>query len=308
MMIHLYCVFILLILQQAVKSQHSNPHNFQLLINPEYSICNGVKNLFIMTYVHSAPANYKKREIIRQTWANTALFTDLRIVFVMGATKSRKVNDLLKLEQSIYGDLIQENFEDSYRNLTYKGIAALKWLSIYCDKKPKYILKVDDDVIINMFLLRQHLKRLDSLGDKAPKHSIMCYIYKRMKVVRNKKSKWYLSKDEFKDDRFKTYCSGAAFLITSDLVRPMFEASLEVPFFWIDDYYVTGLLAEAVKAKFQPLNSIYMFTPSVVKRAFVYKKPDSVVFGHFSHLNDTIDQMMEIWNFIKARFSFQIDF
>ena len=161
MTIHLKHTILLFFILQLVNSQHSNPHNFQLLINPEYSICNGVENLFIMTYVHSAPGNYKKREIIRQTWANTAIFADLRIVFVMGATKSPKVNDLLKLEQSIYGDLVQENFEDSYRNLTYKGVAALKWLSIYCDKKPKYILKVDDDVIVNTFLLRQHLKRLD---------------------------------------------------------------------------------------------------------------------------------------------------
>ena len=283
-----------------------NPHDFNVLINPEHSICGENRDLYILVYVHSAPENYKKRQAIRETWANTAILDDLRILFVMGLSKSTKTNSLLKLENSIYGDILQEDFVDTYRNLTYKGVAGLKWISNHCDRRAKYILKSDDDVLVNIFLLRNHLKRIDmkQAKSKSPplQKTIMCYVYKRMRVIRKKSSKWYVSRKEFKDDRFKTYCSGAAFLFTADLVRPMYEASLNVDFFWIDDYYVTGLLAHKVKAKFKPFNSLYVFSPKFVKRTFVYKKPDFIVFGHFSHLADTINQMFYIWDFIKAKF------
>jgi len=199
-------------------------------------------------------------------------------------------------------DVVQEDFEDTYRNLTYKGVAALKWLSKYCDGKAKYVLKVDDDVIVNTFLLMRHLKLLETKDQKASQKTIMCYIYKRMKVIRNKKSKWYVSKEEFQAERFKNYCSGAAFLMSADLITPMYQASLDIDFFWIDDYYVTGLLASAVNASFRSFNSLYVFAPKHVKRAFVYKKSESVVFGHFSHLSDAINQMIFIWDYIKPKY------
>lgn len=288
----------MLLLPSLTKS--ANPHIFNLLISPEHSYCQ--KPTFILVYVHSAPENHKKRQIIRETWANQLLFSDLRVLFFMGLSKSNKTNYLLKLEHSIYGDLVQEDYSDTYRNLTHKAVAALKWMSRHgCDRKTSYILKTDDDVIVNTFLLERHLRVLTKWQLVTPK-TIMCHVYKRMKVIRNKKSKWYLSKKEFKDDRFKNYCSGAAFLLTADLLVPMYKASLNVDFFWIDDYYMTGLLASQVNASFRSFNSLYVFNPRYVRKAFILKKPESLVFGHFSHLSDALNQMIFIWNYIRSKF------
>ena len=43
---------------------------------------------------------------------------------------------------------------------------AMKWLSQYCTNA-KYILKVDDDIIVNTFTLLRHLKSLNSHKDRV---------------------------------------------------------------------------------------------------------------------------------------------
>ncbi len=55
-----------------------------------------------------------------------------------------------------YGDLVQENFIDSYRNLTLKTLMGIRWASIHCSNA-KFVVKIDDDVIINPFYLLNYL-------------------------------------------------------------------------------------------------------------------------------------------------------
>jgi hypothetical protein len=42
------------------------------------------------------------------------------VVFAMGATQNASVQRSIELESQTYGDIIQEDFVDSYKNLTHK--------------------------------------------------------------------------------------------------------------------------------------------------------------------------------------------
>ena len=114
----------------------------------------------------------------------------------------------------------------------------MKWISKYC-KKAKYILKVDDDIITNPFILMRHLKSLLRYN-LISQRTLMCLVWVRMTVMRDKNSKWYLSKDEFKKDHYGKYCSGSAYILTNDLPQHMYNTSFFLKFFWVDDYYMTG--------------------------------------------------------------------
>ena len=57
-----------------------------------------------------------------------------------------------------------------------------------------------------------------------------------------REGKWRVDKEEFKDDYYPTYCSGSAFTMSTDAVVAMHNISYHVPFFWVDDFYITGLL------------------------------------------------------------------
>jgi hypothetical protein len=70
---------------------------------------------------------------------------------------------------------------------------AMKWITNYC-KNAKYILKVDDDIISNIFILLRHLKSLEA-HKLIRQKTIMCLVWVGMVVMRDKNSKWYLSKD-----------------------------------------------------------------------------------------------------------------
>lgn len=274
-----------------------NPHTFEYTLKPT-TACRG-SHVYLLTYVHTAPSHFRQRAAIRQTWGNANNFKDLnfRVVFLMGLGANVTEQEAIALESDLHGDIVQENFVDSYRNLTYKGIMALKWTSRYCPNA-KYVLKSDDDIFVNIFNVVNHLQSLDRL-ETPLNRTIICMVWSRMRVVRNPRSKWYVPRSEFWPDYFPQYCSGSAFMLTGDMIRPMYNSSLGTPFFWVDDYYVTGLLADKVGATHMRLNSVYSLKP----KEFLDKFTDvfmwqSLTFGHVHDL----DWWFEVWdNVLRAR-------
>lgn len=169
-----------------------NPHAFAYIRNPGHSVCNnGTSSVYMLVYVHSGPGNYQRRIVIRETWASRTLFPDLRLVFMIGKSLDQNLMKAIEYENEIYQDIVQEDFLDSYKNLTYKGIMALKWISIYCSQT-KYILKVDDDIVVNTFTLMNHLKYLDKhIPDRQ--NTILCLLWTAMMVMRDRCERRILS-------------------------------------------------------------------------------------------------------------------
>lgn len=261
-----------------------NPHWFQYTINPA-NICVG-KDIFLLVYVHSAPNHFKQRMAIRETWGNSENFPGImiKVVFLCGVVPEKLIQDALLMEADAYGDIIQENFVDSYRNLTYKGIMGLKWTSTYC-RHARFLLKTDDDIFVNMFNLVAHLQSMTSHRGRVNR-LLLCLVWYHMKVMRDTKSKWYLSPAEFKSDYFPTYCSGSAFVLTVDVAAAMFEASLRTQFFWVDDFYVTGLLAKKAGVVHENFNSVYSLGPSTFLQKFTEpNRWTTLVIGHVHNLN-----------------------
>ena len=225
----------------------TNPHEFGYIIN-NMDICKTDTSLEYVVYVHSAPANFDRRQIFRQTWARKDRFADFtsRLVFFIGATDNQEVQHKLLNESNLYRDIVQEDFKDTYRNLTYKGLAALKWFTNFC-RNPTFLIKSDDDTYINIFRLI-YLLKTKYLGIHR---SIVCNVYDEhtMPVLRDPKTclKWCVSYKEFKANTYPKYCSGSAFILSSDMAPDMFKTSLSTPFFWIDDVYVTGLLLKKLQ-------------------------------------------------------------
>jgi hypothetical protein len=113
--------------------------------------------------------------------------------------------------------------------------------------------------------------------------------------MRNKDSKWYISPEDFKDDYFGSYCSGSAYLMTPDLPAQLFNASLYTKFFWVDDYYMTGLLVSAVNATYQFFNSLYIINSNLVEQRFTGKESEYTVFGH---LPGQLNKIYNLWSII----------
>jgi len=267
----------------------AHPHPFHYLLNTE-SVCKKI-DVFLIIYVHTAPKHYKRRMVIRQTWGNQKYYPDvpIRLIFVMGKTFDKpEVQDALAFESEQYGDIVQEDFLDSYKNLTYKGVAALKWISNYC-KHAKFVLKTDDDIFVNMFTLLRHLKSIDKHGMQN-QNLILCLVWYRMKVMRG--GKWKVSKEQFKDEFYPTYCSGSAFTLSMDSALAMHEASYHVPFFWVDDFYITGLLPLHAGLKHKQFMSTYVLNGNKLEEKFTGPQWFTYIFSHVHNLN----KIQAVWD------------
>lgn len=116
--------------------------NFTFVLNKPFTCSEGVPPLWII-YVHTAPANVERRQILRSTWANNNLFTDhrTRTIFLVGTPTDAKDQEIVTKEYHQYGDIIQGSFIESYKNLTIKGIMGLRWVSEFCPQA-KFAIKV----------------------------------------------------------------------------------------------------------------------------------------------------------------------
>lgn len=226
-----------------------NPHPFEYLINPTNTCAN--KDVFLLIFIHSTFSRFNLRSMIRQTWGNPKNLPGVIVkrVFLFGATSDRRTQDELLRESNTHGDIIQEDFEDSYRNLTYKAIMGLKWIAAYCTQA-KFLLKTDDDVFVNIFKLMTHLIT------REPNNLLMCCILPTY-VFRVQPNKWYVTREEYPNDTYPPYCLGRAVVLTTDVAAAMFRASFHVRYFWIDDVYVTGILARVVGVKHVRFNHVY---------------------------------------------------
>ena len=214
------------------KSWKTTPqHKTTLITN---SVCTRYYSLLIL--VSSAPANFERRYLIRQTWgADNNIAPQWKTYFLLGQTRNQAHSDLLKKENSIYGDMIRADYYEHYWNQTLKIQMAFEWAARYCNFS--YLLKADDDVFVNSKRL------LDVLQLKTtPKKGLyMGKLHHNPGVQRD--GKWRVSYEEYSGTHYPDFCSGAGFVMSYDVVEgvvPLFDVTKP---YRLDDVYV-GMLAE----------------------------------------------------------------
>ncbi|XP_055700689.1 beta-1,3-galactosyltransferase 5-like isoform X2 [Phlebotomus papatasi] len=200
--------------------------------------------------IHSAPRKRENRDNIRQTWGGWKL--DHRVLFLLGTVDSEDLQNEIQSESDFFGDIVQGNFVDSYKNLSYKHVMAMKWATEFCPET-QFIFKSDDDIFVNTPLISQFVQKLGNVTD-----FILCVINGGQPVVREKNTKWYVSPEEFPNDTYPVYCSGCGVLLTTDVARKLHKAAESTPYLFVDDVYVLGILREKIGARISPIGDLHM--------------------------------------------------
>ncbi|RUS78931.1 hypothetical protein EGW08_013309, partial [Elysia chlorotica] len=133
-----------------------NPHAFDYVLNAP-GVCKG-NQVETVIAVPSRIHSFEARRAVRETWGgvanNTVLLFFFGIVQPADSTKHtpyyepetkltpEELQTLLRKESSVYGDIVQENFIDSYRNLSLKSVAIVRWVSLYCPGST-FVIKAD---------------------------------------------------------------------------------------------------------------------------------------------------------------------
>lgn len=227
-----------------------SPQTYKYVLNQPH-VCHNRSDILVVFLVPVAPHHYAQREAVRQTWGAPGLDT-LTLFFLglpeEGGTQKSKLQHEIEQESSKYEDIIQINFIDTYENLTIKTLMMMRWLDAHCPQT-LYGMKVDADIFVNTFYLRDYLRACPRRGfitgsvisDGAPR--------------RDTKSKWKISKEQYPEDSFPPYVSGAGYVFSRDLAVGISWASRFVRLIPLEDVYV-GLCLRLLKIEPQYAYSV----------------------------------------------------
>ena len=90
---------------------------FNYLINPGYQICgqNMGADLTLLAFILTQSDGFTNRLLHRKTWASRSLFPKLRVIYLVGYSLNSTVNQMIREESYLYGDIVQEDYLDTYR-------------------------------------------------------------------------------------------------------------------------------------------------------------------------------------------------
>ncbi|XP_066299687.1 beta-1,3-galactosyltransferase 1-like [Branchiostoma lanceolatum] len=227
-----------------------NPHNFSFILNNPDKCGDG--DVLLLILVTTTVQGTIQRETIRRTWGNESNIPGvvIKLVFAIGQTDDWAAQAALVEENSKFKDIIQEDFVDSYHNLTLKTVMCLKWAFQYCPKA-RFIMKADDDTFVNIFSITRHLIGLHKYHAKR---YVTGWVYVDTKPIRDPTSqwnKWYVKYEDYPRDSYPKYPCGFAYIISNDITQLLYETSLTIKYLFLEDAFL-GLCME--KLGFEPVH------------------------------------------------------
>uniref|UniRef100_A0A8U8C4P8 Hexosyltransferase n=1 Tax=Geospiza parvula TaxID=87175 RepID=A0A8U8C4P8_GEOPR len=176
---------------------------------------------FLVLLVVTSPQDLEARDAVRRTWGDEGAVPGLAVLrlFLLGVHPvfSAELRPVLQEEDALHGDLLQQDFLDTYNNLTLKTLMGLEWVSRFCPNAT-YVMKADHDVFLNLEYLAGLLRppRTDFLTG---------YVYRWTGPLRNRAYKWFVPREVYPNDTYPPYCGGPGYVLSGDLALRVFRVA-----------------------------------------------------------------------------------
>lgn len=115
----------------------------------------------------------------------------------------------------------------------------LKW-TLNCCKSVPFVLKTDDDMLINV---RALLQELENSKYRLSQPLIIGRIQEGSRPYRDRSSKWYLPHWLYEETTFPTFASGTGYVMTQKAVSELYSNALDTPLLPLEDVFLTGVVA-----------------------------------------------------------------
>lgn len=200
---------------------------------------------FLVLLIATEARQVEARNAIRQTWGNESVAPVLGFIrlFLLGKNEGELgilQQRMLEAESQRYHDIIQQDFLDTYKNLTLKTLMGINWVAVHCPQAG-YVMKTDSDMFVNTEYLIYKLLRPEL---KPKKNYFTGNNMRGFAPNRNKNSKWYMPPELYPNDKYPTFCSGTGYVFSGDLARKIYGVSLRIRYLHLEDVYVGICLAE----------------------------------------------------------------
>ena len=236
---------------------------------------NVTSNRSVFIAVISAPYNFDRRHMIRETWLNhlkvvkpDSLMGLSGFAFILGLTENNMTQNKIDDENKTFGDIIQIEMSDFYRNLSLKVVGLLNWLFRNCPSVD-FVMKVDDDVYVNVRNLAHFVQSFHPSNQSIFGTSAAPFIPNRgnFKLITRKYAfgithcidtlwsntlidgRWAITFEEWPWSQYPPYFMGPAVLMPQSTILPLLAASQSTPMMPFDDLYLTGMCTEKAGIK-----------------------------------------------------------
>ncbi|KAM6984637.1 beta-1,3-galactosyltransferase 9 [Aplochiton taeniatus] len=185
-------------------------------------------DLFLLSLAFSAPANRSQRAAVRTSWANQTRVQGfpVRTLFFLGSSPSATQQEALLREQGRHGDLVQCRAAAAASPVgrTERTVQALRWVVAFCPGA-RFVLLTRDSAFVNLPALGGYLLGLR----RHPEDLYLGRVLHGESPDRDPASPGYLPPSLYPDRHLPDYCSGAAALLSQDVVRKVTVAAAESP-------------------------------------------------------------------------------
>ncbi|XP_068599910.1 lactosylceramide 1,3-N-acetyl-beta-D-glucosaminyltransferase A [Brachionichthys hirsutus] len=209
--------------------------------------------VLLLLFVKSSPENFDRRQAIRDTWGNESfvwseLGTSVKIVFALGVHphvgQRAGVQRALLQEDHAYKDLIQQNFVDTFHNLTVKLVLQFQWSHTFC-RQASFLMSADDDIFVHMPNLVTYLRQLLS-RPPAAKDLWVGHVHRGAPPVRRKANKYHVPVELYPWPSYPDYTAGAGYVVSRDVAAKIYQATLLLnSSIYIDDVFM-GICAKTM--------------------------------------------------------------
>ncbi|XP_054850532.1 N-acetyllactosaminide beta-1,3-N-acetylglucosaminyltransferase 4-like [Eublepharis macularius] len=193
----------------------------------------------LLLAIKSHPASSRRRVALRRTWAKPGEMGGYWVqpLFLMAMDPDVRHISLVQQESSSFGDVLLWDFVESHHNLSLKERCFLHWLHEHC-QQAAFVFKGDDDLFMNPKALAGYLRHTPNAS-----HFIHGNIQHHSSVMRH--GKYSISRTLYPLDRYPHFASGGGFVLPGSFIRPLYQASLWLPVFPLDDVYLGCLVLAA---------------------------------------------------------------
>ncbi|KAL7132835.1 hypothetical protein ABFS83_12G101400 [Erythranthe nasuta] len=172
------------------------------------------KRLNLFVGIFSTANNFKRRMAVRRSWMQ---YPEVRsgqvaVRFFVGLHKNQMVNEELWNEARTYEDIQLMPFVDYYSLITWKTIA----ICIFGTEvvSARFIMKTDDDAFVRVDEI------LNSLGRTNTTQGLLYgLINSDSEPHRNPDSKWFISPEEWPEDKYPPWAHGPGYVVSNDIAK-----------------------------------------------------------------------------------------